>query len=225
MTGEEGRSRQIALALKGLPRGPRECTKSLLALSQLRALGWQRSSAARRSLDANGSPLPWLTYSALEWLSGRMSRIATVLEFGAGGSTLWFARMGAEVTSLEHSRWWIRELSAKNVESSVRVVPVTQDEPGYLQGLERVENKAFDLVLIDGPYRAACARACFDYVGDSSLICLDDSQRPEYEQVITHFHDAGFCSLGFVGFAPIVAERKETRFFSRRLNDWLDGSV
>jgi hypothetical protein len=218
------RFRQIGLVVSGIPRGPREFGKSLLFLGMLRRAGWQRSAHARRSVDAAGDPLPWLTYPAITWLRSRVDRIDSVLEFGAGGSTLWFANIGSRVVSIEHDRGWVEELRARFDLDGVRLVRVPEDETGYLSGLDEVSGERFDLVLIDGIHRVASAKAALRVMSEGALLCLDDSQRREYGPIIAELHALGYRSIGFVGFAPIVEEEKETRFFSRRLDQWMDGA-
>jgi hypothetical protein len=215
---------QIGLVMTGIPRRPHELGKSLLFLGTLRHAGWQRSAHARRAVDEAGDPLPWLTYPAIAWLRSRKHRINSVLEFGAGGSTLWFARMGSRVVAIEHNRGWAEELEAMLSRDAVRLVHVPGDETGYLGGLDEIPGETFDLVLIDGIHRAASAKAALRFMSDAALLCLDDSQRCEYAPIIAELHALGYRSIGFVGFAPIVEEEKETRFFSRRLDQWMDGA-
>src|SRR5688572_16332381 len=38
----------------------------------------------------DGMPVPWINYSALEFLELVMPRSGTIFEFGVGASTLWF---------------------------------------------------------------------------------------------------------------------------------------
>lgn len=215
---------RLRLAASGVPRGAREFAKSLFALGTLRELGWQLSAQQGRSLDADGVPIPWLTYPAVAWLRGRTELIHSVLEFGAGGSTAWFAGIGADVFAIEHDEAWIRELRSRIDASRVQIVHASADEIGYLQALDGARGMDFDLVVVDGIHRGACARAASQLMRETSLLCLDDSQRPEYASLVDGLHKDGWQSIGFYGLAPIVSDLKETRFFSRRLDVWMDGS-
>ena len=69
--------------LRGIPRTPREVNFSLQALSVMRSLGWHRSLHEGHPVDKGGSPIPWYTYAALEWLAPRVKRTDVVFEFGA----------------------------------------------------------------------------------------------------------------------------------------------
>ncbi len=68
--------------------------------------GWARSLRDKATVDERGSPLPWLPYAATQLLAERLSRAHTVLEFGAGSSTLFFMDRVARVVYLEHDPVW-----------------------------------------------------------------------------------------------------------------------
>jgi hypothetical protein len=65
---------------------------------------WQGSRLAGASPLAAG--IPWINYPALEWLKARKLRGARVLEWGSGGSTLFFARRAKRLISVEHDALW-----------------------------------------------------------------------------------------------------------------------
>jgi hypothetical protein len=49
---------------------------------------------------------PWLSYIAIDWLKNTLRPEMRVIEFGSGGSTLFFAERVAELVSVEHDREW-----------------------------------------------------------------------------------------------------------------------
>ena len=63
--------------------------------------GHARSSLVRRAVAPSGAPLPWLTYPAIDLLANVDVVGRSVLEFGAGQSTLWWLSHGAEVISFD----------------------------------------------------------------------------------------------------------------------------
>ena len=69
--------------------------------------GHLRSALLGQAVDRGGHPLLWVTYPAIEFLRQLDWRGKRVLEWGAGNSTLWWARQGANVFSVEHSQEWI----------------------------------------------------------------------------------------------------------------------
>jgi predicted glycoside hydrolase/deacetylase ChbG (UPF0249 family) len=72
-------------------------------------------------------PLPWFAYDAIDYLETILRPDFVGLEYGSGGSTLWFARRIARITSVEHDgKWWAYVLAEmkKQLISNVDVVLV-----------------------------------------------------------------------------------------------------
>lgn len=74
--------------------------------------GWERSRKEQRPVRADGRPLPWFTYGAIEFLSRVVDGGMRVFEYGAGYSTLWWER-AALVHSVDHDPEWVAELKPK----------------------------------------------------------------------------------------------------------------
>lgn len=75
-----------------------------------RPSGWSRSAAEQRPVRADGSPLPWFTFGAIEFLRRIVRRSDRVFEYGAGFSTLWWQQHAGSVVSIEHDAGWCNEL-------------------------------------------------------------------------------------------------------------------
>ena len=62
------------------------------------------------SLRAASSPLtdgqPWIQFQARDVIQQSLPLRPRIIEFGAGGSTLYWLRQGASVTSVEHDPNW-----------------------------------------------------------------------------------------------------------------------
>jgi hypothetical protein len=57
-------------------------------------------------------PLPWFAYDAIDYIETILQPNFVGLEYGSGGSTLWFAQRIARITSVEHDgKWWARVLA------------------------------------------------------------------------------------------------------------------
>ncbi|MFH0879142.1 MAG: hypothetical protein V2A34_05480, partial [Lentisphaerota bacterium] len=74
--------------------------------------GWDRSFREMSSVDAGGKPIPWITYSALQFLESRIRKDFRVFEYGCGNSTLWWANRVQQVTSCESDEQWVRRIIA-----------------------------------------------------------------------------------------------------------------
>lgn len=76
----------------------------------LQPSGWQRSRAEQAPVRADGAPLPWFTYGAIEFLRRTVRASDHVFEFGAGHSTLWWQANVQRVCSVEHDAAWCERL-------------------------------------------------------------------------------------------------------------------
>src|SRR5947207_2919580 len=72
--------------------------------------GHCRSSFKMAAVNRRGEPLPWYTYPCIHFLEFRDFRDKTVLEFGAGQSTLWWSQRAAQVVAFEGDPAWHDEL-------------------------------------------------------------------------------------------------------------------
>lgn len=58
----------------------------------------------------------------------------------------------------------------------------------FMRKLPRAEQRAIDLVLIDGRFRVACCLKCFDLIRPDCLIAFDDFlNRPGYHVVLGYY--------------------------------------
>lgn len=84
-----------------------------LARQFLDPSGWSRSFAEQAPMRADGTPVPWFTFSAIEFLERIVRRTDRVFEYGAGNSTLWWQDRVTSVLSIEHDRDWTEALRPK----------------------------------------------------------------------------------------------------------------
>ena len=74
--------------------------------------GWLRSFRVGRPVDVAGNPVPWIAYPAIRFLETRVGADLKVFEYGAGNSTLWWAKRVARVISCESDAAWAEEVRA-----------------------------------------------------------------------------------------------------------------
>lgn len=77
----------------------------------LQPLGWVESCKRELPVDANGQPLPWWTYPAIEFVNTIVKPDFRVFEYGGGHSTLWWSRRVARVTTVDHDRQWVDRIA------------------------------------------------------------------------------------------------------------------
>jgi hypothetical protein len=89
--------------------------------------GWQLSVELHQSINNNG-PVPWITYPAHMMLERIVAPHHRVFEYGAGNSSLWWARRAAQVVSVEHDAGWADTVSARGP-SHLKVVAIPLGTP------------------------------------------------------------------------------------------------
>ena len=182
--------------------------------------GWARYPAAWSRAKRGGTPeRPWIVPAAIGWLRRRMRSDWSVLELGAGRSTVWFARRAGRVLSFEDNEFWadetrkrIAELELGNVE--LRVSPI-ENLRGEVEGLP---DASFDLVVVDfleSPEvtRIDVLRPALEKARPGGLLLLDDSDRPGYAEAYELL--AGWKERRFTGVKDEWPEACETSIFTR----------
>jgi precorrin-6B methylase 2 len=179
--------------------------------------GWFRSFRENACVDADGKPLPWMAYPAIEFLKGRIRRDMSVFEFGCGEGTLWWADRVREVVSVEHDKDWYERIAAKAPPNAELFHVVLEYEGAYSRKIADYTDR-FDVVVIDGRDRVNCAKNCVGALRSDGVVIWDNSDREEYEAGYAHLYDHGFRKIGFTGFCPIVNLKTETGVFYRDAN-------
>lgn len=143
-----------------------ECWSVSYFLNRLRAFWYVRTHPE----------WPWLTPEANRVLDAVLSGRERVLEFGCGGSTLFFARRAAHVLGIETSPAWLertrRALDARGLADRAELRRVKAGG-----GLGLPEGARFDLVLVDGGDRLAAAEAAADLLAPGGWLVVDNINR------------------------------------------------
>lgn len=199
-----------------------------LLLKNLRAHG--------RSLQPGRTPLddmqPWIQFAARDALVTHLPPTPSVLEFGSGGSTLFWLRLGASVISVEHDNAWARDVREEVSRSfgegarfEQRVVPpdpLPQDEPisdltaistdeaycgmtfdRYVLAASDLRPHSIDLLLVDGRARAATLLGNADAVKPGGILVLDNSERSEYQNAMRELEAKGWNWRHYQALSPI----------------------
>lgn len=191
---------------------------SLFFAGSLRNDGWFRSVREVSSVDAEGKPIPWITYPAIEFLRRRVKPEMNVFEYGCGNSTLWWAGLVREVVAIEHDRAWFEKMvSNPNLPPHVKLLHVDLEGEGYPTAIIG-HNKLFEIVVVDGRDRVECVKNCVEALTPTGVIILDNSDREQYSQAVDFLLDCGFRKLEFVGLCPIVSVKSETSIFYKTGN-------
>lgn len=121
-----------------------------------------------------------------------------MLEWGAGGSTLYFSKFVKQYYSIEHDFNWyyhVKQLAPSRVK--LFYVPREHKFPtrknqnqfySYIKIIHDLGIKKFDKVLIDGRSRIQCAKEVLNYLDEKSLVFLHDfNARPQYNSILKDY--------------------------------------
>lgn len=176
--------------------------------------GWFESFKLNKPVDREGHPIPWTTYSFIDFIRERLNKDLTLFEYGSGNSTLFFADRVKKIISCEHDKKWIQELRS-SMPSNCEVFYSEQED--YELAILR-HNSNFDLIFIDAIKRNECIKISVDYLTNGGVIVLDDSERQEYKEGINFLKERGFRKIDFFGIAPGKLFKKCTTVFYKDNN-------
>ncbi len=182
-------------------------------INALVTTGWLNSLFDGLPVDAAGEPIPWFTYPAIDFLEPRVQRNWTVLEWGCGNSTLWWAARTKRVVGVEHDRAWHQLVASKAPANATLVLSEDPDRYANLQ--DAPEAGPYDAIVIDGEQRNQCARRAAASVKPDGIIVFDNSDRKMYRDGLAFLMDSGWKRLDFFGLIPSYLYRNCTSIFYR----------
>jgi predicted O-methyltransferase YrrM len=182
--------------------------------------GWVRYPAAWLRARTGRTPeRPWIAPAAIGWLRRRIRSDWSILELGAGRSTMWLARRAGRVVSFEDNEFWavhtrsrLAGLGLGNVDLRVGPIEELSDRVGALS------DSSFDLVVVDfleapSVTRIDVLKPAMKKVKPGGLLLLDDSDRPGYAEAFELLD--GWRFRKFVGVKDQWPEACETGIFRR----------
>lgn len=185
--------------------------------SYLHQTGWLRSLREEKPVDKNGAELPWMNFSVVAFLQDRLTKELELFEFGSGHSTLFFARLVKNVTSVECDEAWFKILKAKLPANAELWLEPANTDAGYCRAVHR-QGRKYDVVIVDGTDRVNCLKQGLEALSDRGVMILDDSRREIYAEGISHVKARGFLALFFEGLKPSGTGTERTTIFYRREN-------
>ena len=183
----------------------------------LSEIGWFKAFDTKSPIDHNLEPIPWVTYSFIDFIAERIKKDHTVFEFGSGNSTFYYAHRAQKVVSVEHDKDWFERISAAKPVNSELVFCELHKDGDYSKMPESMGQK-FDLIIVDGRDRVNCCYHSLPALSERGVIVLDDSEREIYAAAINFFKKEGFRELSFSGISPGLFYRKSTSVFYKDNN-------
>jgi hypothetical protein len=203
-------------ALTTLLAKPRRL-KALLSYGHkgyLNSIGWFRAFDEQQAIDGNGDPIPWVTYSFIDFIKGRLNKNLVVFEYGSGSSTLFYADHVRRVVSVEHNEEWYKKIVGSKPANTEMIYTQLSTDGEYARKAAML-NEKFDIIIVDGRDRVNCCKHSLSALTEKGVIVLDDSERLAYNDARLLLKQAGFKELSFSGISPGLFYLKATSVFYR----------
>ena len=164
--------------------------------------GQYHSANAFESVNSEGSPCPWYTYPAIEYLNNLDFENTSVFEYGCGNSSLYYLERGAKVFSVEDNKIWYEKI--KSLSKSNHYIKFASNKTDYIQNFKDLIIS--NIIVIDGSFRQECAEYLVSKVIPNSvklsLIIIDNSDR--YPNTLSYIDEKiKWHRVDFCGFGPI----------------------
>lgn len=194
--------------------------RSLLSFNKkgyLKEIGWFTSFEGLSPVDRHGNPIPWVTYSFIDFIKERITKDHKVFEFGSGNSTYFYAKYAASVVSVEHDKSWYDKIVNTKPENSEMIFTELQTDGDYCRMPVSLDKK-FDIIIVDGRDRVNCCKQAVDALTAAGVVVLDDSERDFYADGVNFLKEKGFKQLPFSGISPGLFYNKATSVFYKEGN-------
>ena len=132
--------------------------------------------------------VPWFVDNAVDFIKKEIDdgNVKSVLEFGSGASTIWFADRVDIIVSVEHSKQWYDSIleilkDKTNVDYRLR--------GDHYQSVckEKLPVELFDLIVVDGRDRVACGIDSGKLLKPGGFLVLDNSEKEEFKEIHDHY--------------------------------------
>ncbi len=175
-------------------------------------IGWFKAFDNQQAVDGSGLPLPWVTYSFIDFIKPRLNKNLSVFEYGSGNSTLFYANKVGKVVSVEHNQEWFNHIvKAKASNAEMIFTPLEKD--GEYAKKAGLMSQKFDIIIVDGRDRVNCCKYSVAALSPNGVLVLDDSEREIYEKARVFLTENGFKELPFTGISPGLFYNKTTSVF------------
>lgn len=194
--------------------------RSLLSFNgkgYLNEIGWFNAFDNQKPVDAEGNPIPWVTYSFIDFIKDRIGKQHAIFEFGSGNSTFFYAKSAGIVVSVEHDKGWYETILNNRPENSEIIFCELHKDGDYCRMPVKLGEK-FDIIIVDGRDRVNCCKQAVAALSENGVVVLDDSEREFYQPGIDFLKENGFRELPFSGISPGLFYRKSTSIFYKDNN-------
>ena len=173
-------------------------------------------------INGDEEPIPLLTTSFLDWFETQGWGSMKLLEFGSGGSTLYFSKFFKSLISYETNKDWYEEISSK-APKNAKIIKVKSIFDSLRKNSIKNIND-FDVILIDaGENRAKITQWLVDKNFEGTIF-FDNSDH--YRNSIGILINNGYIEIPFFGLKPIEDYVSCTSILAKpsKIKNLLDGN-
>lgn len=183
----------------------------------LASIGWFKAFDSRQAVDASGAPIPWVTYSFIDFIKTRLHPELSIFEYGSGNSTLFYAQRVNRIVSVEHDESWYRKILSEKAKNAEMIFCRLDMAGAYCKKAASL-NEKFDMIIVDGRDRVNCCKQGINGLSEQGVIILDDSEREVYQDARLFLTEKGFKEIPFTGISPGLFYEKCTSVFYKANN-------
>ena len=171
--------------------------------------GGGKSIAQGKPCDRSGRPIPWMTYSSIEYFSQLDLTRCRVFEYGSGNGSKYWASRCQKIVSVENDPEWYKFGSQDLAANQTLLLHL--EPAAYVNAIGSDE---YDLIIIDGAYRYDCAKRAIGNLSRRGLFVLDNSDW--FPAICRLLLEQGLLQVDFAGPGPLDSYAWCTSlFFSR----------
>jgi hypothetical protein len=217
------------MKIKTLKRFIMDIFKNPASITELKK--WYHYYSKKNEKSPLDYKIPWMTFSAIDYLEKNLTKDMNVFEYGSGGSTLFFSQRVNTITSIEHDKGWydyeLNILSKLNNLELKLIVPQLNGRllnhgkdyenmyfDNYVNSIDDYEDK-FDLIIVDGRQRNECFKKAILKVKCGGVIVFDNFDREHYQKSLECVNATDFEILSFYGFVPFGTMQSLTTIFKK----------
>ena len=199
----------VRILVRLIPRALRDQLTNFKILAV--DFGQWRSIKQQRAVDREGSPIPWYTYPATEYLKRFDFSDKRIFEWGCGNSSLFWAQRSKEIISVEDNKKWF-DIVDKNKFADQKIILLEKKED-YIRAIAD-QKERFDVVIIDAEHRYECAKRLVASCQGVGLVILDNSDW--FPKTVKLLRGHGLIQIDFSGFGPASTLTWTTSLFFER---------
>lgn len=162
--------------------------------------------------------IPWYVPKANRMIMARDWKGCTCFEYGAGYSTIWYARHFMHVYAVEHQPEWLAKVTRLVVPYDNVTLFNCPDPEDYVRAIDEAGVDCFDLISVDGVHRNESFLYAAERLRPGGFLVLDntdvDDRQPMIEALTDHFPHEDIHV--FTGYPNNLVHANETTICVRR---------